>query len=52
MLTVKAVLQDITKTCISSVTTFMADNCIYLHQDIRMAVYSQKDSFLMESFIQ
>jgi hypothetical protein len=42
---VKAVLQVITKTWISSVMKFMADNCI------RMEVYSQKDSFLMENFI-
>jgi hypothetical protein len=49
---VKSVLQAITKTWISSVMTFMADNCIDLHHNIRMAVYSQKDSFLMENFIQ
>jgi hypothetical protein len=48
---VKAVLQSITKTWISSVMTFMADNCIDLHHNIRMEVYSQKDSFLMENFI-
>jgi hypothetical protein len=48
---VKAVLQAITKTWISSVVTFMADNGIDLHHNIRMAVYSQKDSFLMENFI-
>jgi hypothetical protein len=48
---VKAVLQAITKTWISSVTTFMAYNCIDLHHNIRMAVYSQKDSFIMENFI-
>jgi hypothetical protein len=30
---------------------FMADNCIDLHHNIRMEVYSQKDSFLMENFI-
>jgi hypothetical protein len=40
---VKAVLQAITKTWISSVMTFMADNCIDLHHNIRMEVYSQKD---------
>jgi hypothetical protein len=49
---VKVVLQAITKTWISSVMTFMADNSIDLHHSIRMAVYSQKDSFLMETFIQ
>jgi hypothetical protein len=48
---VKAALQVITKTWISSVMTFMADNCIDLHNNIRMEVYSQKDSFLMENFI-
>jgi hypothetical protein len=48
---VKAVLQAITKTWISSVMTFMADNCIDIHHNIRMEVYSQKDSFLMENFI-
>jgi hypothetical protein len=31
--------------------TFMADNCIDIHHNIRMEVYSQKDSFLMENFI-
>jgi hypothetical protein len=31
--------------------TSMADNCIDLHQNIMMEVYSQKDSFLMEIFI-
>jgi hypothetical protein len=31
---------------------FTADNCIYLHHIIRMAIYSQKDSFLMEKIIQ
>jgi hypothetical protein len=41
----------ITKTWISSVMTFMADNCIDLHQNIGMEVYSQKDSFFMENFI-
>jgi hypothetical protein len=49
---VKAVLQAITKTWIISVMTFMADNGIDLHQNIRMEVYSQKDSFLIENFIQ
>jgi hypothetical protein len=48
---VKAVLRAITKTWISSVMTFMADNCIDIHHNIRMEVYSQKDSFLMENFI-
>jgi hypothetical protein len=36
---------------ISSVMTFMADNCIDLHHNISKEVYSQKDSFLMENFI-
>jgi hypothetical protein len=40
---VKAVLQAITKTWISSVMNFMADNCIDLRHNIRMEVYSQKD---------
>jgi hypothetical protein len=31
--------------------TFMEDNCIDFHHNIRMEVYSQKDSFLMENFI-
>jgi hypothetical protein len=48
---VKVVLQAITKTWISSVMTFMADNCIDIHRNIRMEVYSQKDLFLMENFI-
>jgi hypothetical protein len=48
---VKSVLQAITKTWISSVMTFMADKCIDLHHNIRMEVYSQKDSFPMENFI-
>jgi hypothetical protein len=48
---VKAVLQAITNTWISSVMNFMADNCIDLHQNIRMSVYSQKDSFIMEKII-
>jgi hypothetical protein len=38
---VKAVLQVITKTWISSAVTFMADNCIDIHHNIRMEVYSQ-----------
>jgi hypothetical protein len=29
----------------------MSDNCIDLHHNIRMEVYSQKDSFLVENFI-
>jgi hypothetical protein len=37
---VKSVLQAITKTWISSVMTFMADNSIDLHHNIRMEVYS------------
>jgi hypothetical protein len=48
----KAVLQVITKTWTSSVVTFISDNCIDLHHNIRMEVYSQKDSFLMANFIQ
>jgi hypothetical protein len=48
---VKAVLQVITKTWISSVMNFTADNCIDLHHNIRMEVYSQKDSFLTDNFI-
>jgi hypothetical protein len=47
----KVVLQVITKTWTSSVITFMADNCIDLHHNISMEVYSQKDSFLMANFI-
>jgi hypothetical protein len=47
----KAVLQVMTKTWTSSVMTFMADNYIDLHHNIRMEVYSQKDSLLMENFI-
>jgi hypothetical protein len=31
---------------------FMADNCIDIHHNIRMAVYAQKESFLTENFIQ
>jgi hypothetical protein len=49
---VKAVLQAITKTWISSLMTFMADNCIDLQHNTRVAVYSQEDSFLMEKKIQ
>jgi hypothetical protein len=37
---VKAVLQAITKTWISSVMTFMVDNCIDIHHNIMMEVYS------------
>jgi hypothetical protein len=48
---VKEVLQVITKTWKISVMTFMADTCIDLNHNIRMEVYSQKDSFLMENFI-
>jgi hypothetical protein len=48
---VKTILQAITKTWIGSVMTFMAENCIDLHHNIRMEVYSQKDSFLMDNFI-
>jgi hypothetical protein len=48
---VKAVLQVITKTWISSVMTFLEDNCIDLHHNIRMEVYSHKYSFLMEKSI-
>jgi hypothetical protein len=48
---VKVVLQPITKTWISSIMNFMAENCIDLHHNIRMEVYSQKYSFLMENFI-
>jgi hypothetical protein len=47
----KGVLQVITKTWTSSVMTFMAENFIDLHHNIRMEFYSQKDSFLMENFI-
>jgi hypothetical protein len=47
----KEVLQAITKTWTSSVMTYMSDNCIDLHHNIRMEVYSQKDSFLMANFI-
>jgi hypothetical protein len=47
----KVVLQVITKTWISSVMTSMADNCISLHHNISMEVYSQKDSLLMANFI-
>jgi hypothetical protein len=47
----KAVLQVVTKTWTSSVVTFIADKCIDLHHNIRMEVYSQKDSFLMAKFI-
>jgi hypothetical protein len=48
---VKVVLQAITKTWIRYVMTFMADNCIDLHHNIRMEVYSQKYSFLMKKII-
>jgi hypothetical protein len=48
---VKAVLHAITKTWISSFMNFMSDNCIDLHHNITMEVYSQKDSFIMENFI-
>jgi hypothetical protein len=48
---VKSVLQVITKTWISSVMNFMEDYCIDLHHNIRMEVYSQKGSLLMENFI-
>jgi hypothetical protein len=47
----KSVLQAITKTWIGSVMTFITDNCIDLHHNIRMEVYSQKDAFIMEKFI-
>jgi hypothetical protein len=47
----KAVLEVNTNTWTSSVTTFMADNSIDLHHNIRMEVYSQKYSFLMANFI-
>jgi hypothetical protein len=47
----KAVLQVVTKTWTSSVMSFMSDNNIDLHHNIRMDGYSQKDSFLMENFI-
>jgi hypothetical protein len=47
----EVVLQVITKTWTSSVMNFMSDNCIDLHHNIRMEVYSQKDSFLMANFI-
>jgi hypothetical protein len=47
----KSVLKVITKTWTSSVMTFMADNCVDLQHNIRMEVFSQKDSFLMENFI-
>jgi hypothetical protein len=48
---VKSVLQAIIKTWISSAMTFMSNNCIDLHHNTRMEVYSQKDSFLMSKFI-
>jgi hypothetical protein len=38
----KAKIKAITKTWISSIITFMADNYIDLHYNIRMEVYSQK----------
>jgi hypothetical protein len=41
----EAVLQVITKTWTSSVMTFMnfmTDNCIKLHHNIRMEVYSER----------
>jgi hypothetical protein len=47
----KAALQVITKAWISSVMTFMVDNCIDLHHNIRIEVYSQKDTFLMEKIL-
>jgi hypothetical protein len=47
----KAVLKVITKTWKSSAITFISDNCIDLHHNIRMEVYSQKDSFLKANFI-
>jgi hypothetical protein len=47
----KAVLEVITKTWTSSIVTFMTDNCIDLHHNIRMEVYSHKYSFLMKNFI-
>jgi hypothetical protein len=47
----KAILQVMTKTWTSSVATSMSDKCINLHHNIRMEVYSQKDSFLMANFI-
>jgi hypothetical protein len=49
---VKVVLQAITNTWISSVVTFMENNGIDIHHNIRMAVYSHKYSFFMENFIQ
>jgi hypothetical protein len=47
----KAILQVITETWKSSVVIFMAENCIDLHHNIRMEVYSQEDSFLVANFI-
>jgi hypothetical protein len=47
----KAVLQVITKTWTIPVMIFMEYNCIDLHHNIRMEVYSQKDSFFMVNFI-
>jgi hypothetical protein len=47
----KAVLQVITKMWIRSALSFVADNCIDLHHNIRMDGYSQKDSFIMANFI-
>jgi hypothetical protein len=47
----KVVLQAITKTWIRTSMTFMADNCIDLHHNIRMEFYSQKDLLIMANFI-
>jgi hypothetical protein len=47
----KGVLQVITKTWTSTVVSFMAENSIDLHHNIRMDGYSQQDSFLMANFI-
>jgi hypothetical protein len=47
----KAVLHITTKTWTSSVMTFMSDNGIDFHHNIRLDGYSHKDSFIMATFI-
>jgi hypothetical protein len=45
------VLQVITKTCTSAIMSFMAQNCIDFHHNIRIDGHSHKYSFLMANFI-
>jgi hypothetical protein len=47
----KSVLQVIKKMWTTAFMSFMAENCIDLHHNIRIDGYSQQDLFLVANFI-